>query len=476
MRCLTLADAMSRAGWTCAVACNQDALKTVPALAESGYDVMLFDIGAKHEATALAKRWPQGCDLLVVDHYDRDTTFEAACRPWARRILVIDDLADRPHDCDLLLDQTPGRREQDYRPLVPSGCALLLGGDFALLRQQFLAARRDALARRNYPEDAKRILVSLGASDPDNVTATVLAAIAASGIEAAVDVVVGAASPHIAGLRRIADTMPNVSIHVGVADMAALMVRADIAIGAGGTTSWERCCLGLPTLMVVTADNQTGVAATLERLGAATSLGEAQSLTSERLVGALGDLFADGQALHTMAHRAADICDGRGALRICCVLLPDAAARDGKTVTLRPAVAADSDTMFRWQSDTRVRQFARTAKSPIRAEHDTWFANVMADPARLLCLIEHDGTPAGVLRFDRLEQDSAYEISIYVDPDKFGLGIGSAGLALGRQLFPTARLIAEVLPGNEASHKLFTRSGYRSVETGRYVSEPATVH
>lgn len=480
MRCLTLADALSRAGWTCAVACNREARAIVPALAESGHEIVPFDIGADGEAAALANHWSRGCDLLVVDHYERDTAFETACRPWARQILVIDDLANRPHNSDLLLDQTPDRQERDYRPLVPSRCSLFLGGDYALLRPQFLAIRKDALVRRRKRKGVQRFLVSLGASDPGNVTATIVAGIKASGINTAIDVVVGTASQHTADLRRKVETMQDVSIHVGATDMATLMARADIAIGAGGTTSWERCCLGLPTLLVVTAENQNVVAATLERLGAARRLGSAQSLTPEQVAGAVGALIADDQALHTMADNAASICDGHGALRVCCALLPDASGNDGNAVTLRPAVAADCDIMFRWQSDPRVRQFARTAKSPTRAEHEAWFSNVMADPARVLCLIEHGGVPSGVLRFDQVEQGDAHEISIYVDPEKFGLGIASSGLALGRQLFPAARLVAEVLLGNEASHNLFTRAGYRPVEAGRYISEPelalGTVH
>lgn len=126
MRCLTLAAALQGAGWRCAFACNPEAAQTVKALGEAGLPVA--------PAEGLAAAWPDGCDLLVVDHYGLDAGWEAAQRPWARRVLAIDDLADRPHDCDLLLDGNLGRQAVDYAGRVPAGCTLLVGARYALLR------------------------------------------------------------------------------------------------------------------------------------------------------------------------------------------------------------------------------------------------------------------------------------------------------------------------------------------------------
>ena len=473
MRCLTLADAMSAAGWACGFASAVETTVVIPALSKSRHEIAPLDAVFGDEAAYLSRHWPQGCDLLIVDHYERDANFERACRPWARRLMVIDDLADRRHVCELLLDQTPGRQETDYRPLVPDGCDLLLGSRFALLRPQFAAARAQALKRRRASTNIRRILVNLGATDPRNITRIVLEGIALTGINAAVDVVLGAASPHGKGLRRLADTMAQaVEIHADVTDMAGLMMRADLAIGAAGTSTWERCCLGLPSLVVTTADNQNLTAEALAKAGAARLLGRSDALTPAAVARAVGDLAMEGGNLQAMGEQAAQLCDGQGALRTLCALLPKLCARDGKTVSLRLASAAETDVMFRWQADDRTRRYARTPRSPTGDEHRTWVLASLGDPNRVMCLVLHDQEPAGVLRLDRMENSESYEVSILVEPGKYGLGIATAALSLGRALFPGARLVAEVLPGNSASHSLFKRAGYRSLDANHYVSEP----
>jgi spore coat polysaccharide biosynthesis predicted glycosyltransferase SpsG/RimJ/RimL family protein N-acetyltransferase len=387
--------------------------------------------------------------------------------------MIIDDLADRRHVCDLLLDQTSGRQDSDYRPLVSTGCELLLGSRFALLRPQFAAARVHALKRRRECSKIRRILVSFGASDPRNISRIVLEGIALSGIAADVDVVLGAASPHGEDLRSLADTMAQVvEFHAQVTDMANLMMRADLAIGAAGTSTWERCCLGLPSLVVIAAGNQNLTAEELARAGAAQLLGRSDALTPAAVARAVDDLARNGGELRGMGERATQLCDGRGTLRAICALLPPAPVRDGKIASLRLASAADTDIMFRWQADDQTRRYARTPRSPTRDEHMAWVQASLGDPNRVLCLVLHDQTPAGVLRLDRIENSNSYEVSVLVDPDKYGLGIATAALSLGRTLFPGARLIAEVLPGNAASHRLFKRAGYRSLDASHYVSEP----
>jgi UDP-2,4-diacetamido-2,4,6-trideoxy-beta-L-altropyranose hydrolase len=473
MRCLTLADELSREGWACGFACSAETPEIIPVLSESQHEILRLESDAQGEPKELAHRWPDGCNLLAVDHYQRDGSFESACRPWAQGILAIDDLANRSHDCDFLLDQTFGRQDAEYRPLVPSDCQLLLGSQFALLRPQFAAQRKQSLARRLGNSGLDRIFVSLGAGDPENVTRTVLEGIARSGIKAAVDVVLGSESSHLESLRNLADSMPqHIQFHVGVRDMAELMARADVAIGAGGTTSWERCSLGLPTLVIVTADNQAFVAEVLRRSGAALVVGRGGATRPEDIAIGLRELAGDDGFRTGISRQAAQICDGRGALRVRCALLPESFANDGMAVSLRLATAADTDTMFRWQSDERTRRFARTATPPDREEHESWVRAALDDIDRVLCIVLHDKQPAGVLRFDHLPKADGFEVSILVDPEKYGRGIAAAALTLGRNLFVCTRLVAEVLPGNEASHKLFRRAGYRQVDASHYLNEP----
>lgn len=314
MRCLALAGEMSAADWACGFAIGPETLKTVPALAGAGYPLAQLDGAAGDEVTALQKRWANGADWLIVDHYGHDAAFEGACRPWAERIMVIDDLADRRHDCDVLLDQTLGRDAEDYGSLVPGDCRMLVGPRFALLRPRFREARAKVLARRADVSAVRRLLVSMGSSDPRNLTSRVLRGIAEADVAVEVDVAAGATSER---LRELAESLPlPITVHADTADMAALMARADIAIGAAGGTSWERCCLGLPSLLIVTADNQRMIAERLEIAGAADVLGWHDDVDAVDIAGALRRLCGDARRRRQMSVRAAEVCDGLGAARV----------------------------------------------------------------------------------------------------------------------------------------------------------------
>jgi UDP-2,4-diacetamido-2,4,6-trideoxy-beta-L-altropyranose hydrolase len=196
------------------------------------------------------------CDLLVIDNYDIDEVYEKHFRASAKKIMVIDDLANRQHDCDILLDQTFGRESEDYKNLVPSHCNILAGSDYVLLRKEFIHLRSKALEKRRKTTQVNRILVSMGGGDQSSYTLKALDMIKDSGFQGAIDVVLGFHTKGTSQIRRFLETLPNAStIHVN-ADMPKLMYDADLAIGASGSSVWERCCLGLPQVLVKTACNQ----------------------------------------------------------------------------------------------------------------------------------------------------------------------------------------------------------------------------
>ena len=251
-------------------------------------------------------------DLVVVDHYRLDARWERKARAWARRCLVIDDLANRPHDSDLLLDQTVGRAANDYRTLLPPASELRLGCGYALLRPEFAAARAQALPQRALRRaSVARVLVSLGGTDPRAITAEALAVALGLPGQPAVDVVVGSGAPSLPALRQLASETPRVALHVDSQEMARLMSVADLAVGAAGTTSWERCCVGLPTVALILAANQRAVGEQLDALGAATCVHDLAAL--EAGLRALAD---DAEKRATMSERAAALVDGQGATRI----------------------------------------------------------------------------------------------------------------------------------------------------------------
>ncbi len=477
VRCLTLARALERLGWQCAFAVNSEAADTVAALA--GSDVTVVTGTAAGQAAGLRKHWPQGVDWLIVDHYGLDADFEEACRPWAQRLLVIDDLADRPHHCDLLLDHTHGREAVDYDGRRPPGTRLLLGSDYALLRRDFARARQGSLARRTGTGAPQRVLVNLGATDPQNHCLVALRAIIESGLDLAVDVVFGAGAPHREALRKaVAGMAMPVRLHVETDQMPALMAEADLAIGAAGTAAWERCCLGLPTLMIVVADNQRQVAASLSAAGAAEVVsGEGDTLVA-RLAAALRRLADDRAALAAMSERAAALCDGRGCDRATLALVAPGQASNGRAVTLRLAGPADEKQILSWQQHPTTRRFARQPAPPGAAEHHAWFQARLADPDCLLTVIMHGSEPAGVLRLDPALSSAgtagepAYEISILTAPEHRGLGLAGEALALARRWQGRAAIVAEVLPGNDASAALFRKAGYTPGPGGLLYSRP----
>jgi UDP-2,4-diacetamido-2,4,6-trideoxy-beta-L-altropyranose hydrolase len=255
-----------------------------------------------------------GADLLVVDHYALDARWESAMRRRAGRILAIDDLADRQHEADWLLDQNlAAGMHGRYDRLVPPSCAKLLGPQYALLRPEF--ARYRAALR---PRDGivRRLLVSLGGMDAGNLTARVLDALdtlEARPLQA--DVVAGVANPHARSLRERCARHQGWRFHHATSRMAQLMVEADLAVGGGGATTWERACLGLPALIVVLGENQRQAALAMSSSGCAEVI-DGEEASAERLARAISDLVAAPERLRDMARRNLELGDGLGVGRV----------------------------------------------------------------------------------------------------------------------------------------------------------------
>lgn len=318
MRCLTLAEGLRHAGWQCRFAVAEGTLETVPRLHPYSADCLELAVAPDEEPDQIGS-WldAEGCDLLVSDHYQRDAGFEHACRSVARLIMVIDDLADRDHDADLLLDQNLGRAVDDYKDRVPAHCRMLIGPRYALLRPGFAACRDDAIRDRSRRAGVERILISLGLADPRGLTLQALRAVRDCGFSGDVDVVVGGGAPDIASVHQLAAEMGNrVRVLSDVEDMAWLMRHADLAIGAGGSTAWERCALGLPSIVCVIAENQRAIAAALGRAGAGVVLDGDVSGLSRELTQALKAILSDPARIEDMRAAAAEICDGLGVSRV----------------------------------------------------------------------------------------------------------------------------------------------------------------
>ena len=267
------------------------------------------------EETREAMRQAGAAGWLIVDHYALDARWEQMQRRDGLRILAIDDLADRAHDCDILLDQNlVPDMEARYRDRVRASCEQLLGPRYALLRPEF-AEQRGTLAARSGA--VRRIVVCYGGSDPSNETAKTLAAIGCLASDSlSVDVVIGASNPHVEQVSRLCHELPRTRLHRSANNMAELIGGADLAIGAGGVMSWERCCLGVPTVAVDIAANQVGALTALARAGALLYLGSAASVSKEQMAASIGALLCDPARIRTMGAIALALVDGEGCSRV----------------------------------------------------------------------------------------------------------------------------------------------------------------
>lgn len=338
MRCLTLATVLKKRGATCYFICRDLMGHLVEKIEKLGFYVSI--IGNDRDKETIDYVLPdniqplfhadwlgttqmqdaQDCipilvnlkpDWLIVDHYALDHHWQSSVAPYHDKLMVIDDLGDRVHIADLLLDQNYGATFQKYQGKVPATCKLLTGSKFALLRPEFSQWRQYSLNRRYENNSVNSILVTLGGADPDNYTTQILKQLSEIYLhaETKVTVVMGVTAPHLATVKYQSSLMPvDTKVITDVSNMAELMSHADLAIGAAGATTWERCCLGLPTIQLVTAENQRQIA---------------ENLAKDHIIKLLRDISELSELIATLetwisliAYRTQRITDGLGAKRV----------------------------------------------------------------------------------------------------------------------------------------------------------------
>lgn len=257
-------------------------------------------------------------DLVVIDHYGIDLSWHQAIRQFTKKILVIDDLANRKYDADFLLDQTYGRCKEDYKNLVPSNARLFIGSEYALLRPEFAKHRKTSLKRRRSVDKAKRICISMGGGDSSNLTSKVIHCLEKIALfDIHLDVVVTSANPYLVQIKKITEKSNlNISVYIDSEEIGLLYSQADLAIGCGGASSWERCCLGVPTLLQVEAQNQALIARNLEKAGAVKLVNFYSEFIIEELKQIFKKISEDRLFLADMSKYAEELCDGAGATRI----------------------------------------------------------------------------------------------------------------------------------------------------------------
>ena len=341
MRCLTLADALRERGAKSTFICRPHVGHLLNLIHQRGHIAVPLEpaddsftvltdtphakwLGTDWASDALQTRQALGCqafDWLVVDHYALDRRWEEALRSQTRQIMVIDDLADRPHDCDLLLDQNLGRQAKDYAGLLSPTAQTLIGPQYALLRPEFAQWREHSLKRRANPQ-LKSLLITMGGVDQGNATGLVLDALKTCDLPAdlGITVVMGPHAPWLTQVQVQAAVMPRPTLVLaGVSHMAQLMAESDLCIGAAGGSAWERCVLGLPTLVLILAANQHSGAMALQSHGAAILVADTQHLMTQ--MSAILSMVKQGKALRKMSQDAAKLATGDGVLQVLELLL-----------------------------------------------------------------------------------------------------------------------------------------------------------
>jgi UDP-2,4-diacetamido-2,4,6-trideoxy-beta-L-altropyranose hydrolase len=394
---------------------------------------------------------------ILLDGYHFDLTYQRQVKDAGFKLAVIDDIAALPHYCaDVLINQNVYAEDLTYS--CEPYTRRLLGARYALLREEFASYRG---VRRAARPAARRVLVTMGGADPENATSVALAALrefAQPDLE--VRVIVGAANAHLGELRAAVQRLGCAAeLIVAAPAMAANLAWADVAIAAAGSTSIELAFMGVPALLVVTAENQAPIAAKLDALGAACDLGWIAQTSVARIRSGLRELLDSHQMRAAMAERGQQLVDGEGAERV-------EAALAGEKVRLRRVRAEDCERLWIWRNEELVRAMSLSSEPITWDTHRSWFSAKLADPrCRIFLGINPDERPVGQVRFDLGEHMSA-EVSITVGEEWRGHGYGTALLAAGMRKIATAGvrvLHALIKPGNATSIGMFERVGFRSV-------------
>ena len=265
------------------------------------------------ETQKIIESFDDSISWLLVDHRNLDIQWEKILRKSVQKIIVIDDLANKKHDCDILIDQNLYEKiNQRYQNLVPKNCKKLLGPKYALLRSEFSNLRQKSIKSKIKLEN---ILISFGGTDPSNETRKVLEALKILNLEnIQIDVVTTSLNPFKDDIRQLCSSMTNTNFYCDVDKIGALMKTSDLAIGAGGSTTWERCCLGLPSLVSVISDDQLACTEIMDKNGYLIYLGLAENLTVNDYIEKIKNFNIEH--LQKISELSLTLVDGQGCQRI----------------------------------------------------------------------------------------------------------------------------------------------------------------
>jgi UDP-2,4-diacetamido-2,4,6-trideoxy-beta-L-altropyranose hydrolase len=491
MRCLTLANALRERGVECLFVCRNHKGNSIQRISDADFEVKVLNFdghrGGQNKdefefahAAWLGTSWQVDAeqtiaaietaffDWIVVDHYALDARWESALRSYCKKLMVIDDLADRKHSCDLLLDQNLiadlGHR---YDGRIPDHCARLLGTDYALLQPEYAVLRSHILPRSG---QIQRIFVFFGGADIYDCTGrTTRVFLSLDRKDIFVDVVVSPGHQYENDIREQVIGHTNITIHGALPSLAELMARADLAIGAGGATSWERCCLGLPSLVVTLAENQRPIALELDRLGLVRWVGHHDQVDDKSLIEALLCCLQQTD-LQDWSERCWAVVDGKGSERVASIIMLD----NQTGVEARLANADDEALILRWANDPLVRNNSFNPDAINEANHHVWFSQRLENInfCKIYIIQTNEGIPIGQVRFEKSNEN--WEIHFALDQYARFRGVGSQVLDTAISLFKKqhaeANIFGRVKIENASSQKIFKKLGFEEVASDSLIT------
>jgi UDP-2,4-diacetamido-2,4,6-trideoxy-beta-L-altropyranose hydrolase len=457
MRCLALAQAWQDAGGRAVFAMAESTHAVQTRLAAESCDVLQFTASTGtaddlRQTIALAKE--RNCEWVVVDGYQFEADYQQSLKAANIRVLFLDDCGQSEHYfADLVLNQNLSATEALYNNREPN-TQLLLGTRYCLLRREFSAWRE---WKRKVSPAGHRVLVTMGGSDPENLSARVIDALMQAAVDDLEAIVVMGGSSSLAVCEERLPESPGKKIRVlrDVTNIAELMAWADVAVSSAGSTCWELCLLGLPSLLIDVAENQRPIAQELNRRQCAIHLGSANEFTAPQLANQLGQLLRSAEVRQSVSIRCRELVDGKGAWRVLSVIRP--------RIHLRRVRENDKRLLWEWANDPEVRAAAFSQAAIPWEQHETWFANKIDNPNCLLLIGEDEpGRAVGQFRVDWIS-DQEGEIDVSVSSELRGAGYGKMLIEGGvSRAFAERgeRLHAFVKAGNEASRHAFEGAGF----------------
>jgi UDP-2,4-diacetamido-2,4,6-trideoxy-beta-L-altropyranose hydrolase len=476
MRCLALAKSLKKKGAKCTFICKKYKNDLIKKIKIEGFEVNVihnYKIKKLNNTCVLSKhknniehenqiinflKNKNKIDWLIIDHYNIDHRIEKKIQPYTKNIMVIDDLANRRHNCNLLVDQNLVENYTNrYKKLLPSSCITLLGPKYALLQKKYSNLRLKKISRK---KNVKRILVYFGGTDQNFlIIKTIKAFLQLNKKDVILDVILGENLSKNKALYESFFKNKKIKFYKELKSLAVLMSKADLAVGACGTTTWERCCLGLPSIVITIASNQVATAKELNKKKLILWLGSNRKVTVKQIYNALTKVI--NKKLNKWSDRCMQITDGCGAEKVASILMINSKSK----LRSRYAKLEDEKMLLNWANDLTVRKNSFSRKKIQSNSHNKWFYNIIksSNCSRILIIETIDGLPIGQVRIEKKEYNTwfiDYSLVNYARGKKIGHRIIKIALNCFKKIGVT-NIFAKVKTTNTASLKVFEKVGYK---------------